>query len=94
MRKLRPSSLITWAFASDKKTRHCNPTLATIGSLTSEGHAMQERYAHDTRVQHLLGEPEKHRMCLCMGMATQECKAEYAYESVRQLKAAGIDIIW
>lgn len=55
---------------------------------------MQEAYAHDSRVQPLLGDAEKHRMCLCMSMATDECKVEYAYESVRQLKAAGIDIIW
>lgn len=55
---------------------------------------MQEAYAHDPRVQPLIGESEKHRLCLCMNMATKECKAEHAYESVRQLKAAGIDIIW
>jgi hypothetical protein len=73
---------------------HCNPTLAAIGSLTAEGHEMQEAYAHDVRVQHLLGDAEKHKMCLCMSMATEECRAEYAYESVRRLKAAGIDIIW
>ncbi|KAK5138147.1 hypothetical protein LTR08_004842 [Meristemomyces frigidus] len=34
----------------------CNPTLACQGSCTTEGKAMQERLAHDPRVQHLLGE--------------------------------------
>lgn len=33
-------------------------------------------------------------MCLCMSMATEECKVEYAYETVRQLKAAGVDVVW
>lgn len=55
---------------------------------------MQEAYAHDARVQFVLGAEEKHRMCLCMSMATEDCRVEYAYESVRQLKAAGVDIVW
>lgn len=65
-----------------------------MGSLTKEGHAEQEGYAHDPRVQQLLGEAEKHRLCMCMGMANETSKAAYAYDSVRQLKAAGIDIVW
>lgn len=73
---------------------HCNPTLAAIGSLTTEGHKAQEAFAHDERVQGLLGEAEKQRLCMCMAMGNDESKLENAYESVRQLKAAGIDIVW
>ncbi|GAB7351944.1 hypothetical protein MBLNU459_g2480t1 [Dothideomycetes sp. NU459] len=72
---------------------HCNPTLATIGSLTKEGLHAQETFAHDKRVQGLLGEAERKRLCMCMGMGNDESKVENAYESVRQLKAAGIDIV-
>ncbi|KAL1297012.1 hypothetical protein AAFC00_004606 [Neodothiora populina] len=72
---------------------HCNPTLAAIGSLTQEGRALQEQYAHDPRVQSLLGESEKARLCQCMSMAAEGCTVENAYESVRQLKAAGVDIV-
>lgn len=74
---------------------HCNPTLATIGSLTAEGKQMQEKYAHDPRVTELLvGEDAAERLCMCMTFAQKAgASVEYAYESVRQLKAAGIDIV-
>jgi len=71
-----------------------NPTLAAIGSLTTEGKATAERFAHDKRVEGKIGEQELGRLCMCMNFKAETSKVEYAYESVRQLKAAGIDIIW
>lgn len=74
---------------------YCNPTLVAMGSLTTEGQAMQEGYARDERVAGLLGEAERERLCACMGMARREGNSvEYAYESVRVLKGAGIDVVW
>jgi hypothetical protein len=71
-----------------------NPTLAAIGSLTTEGKKLQERFAHDERVKHLIGEKEVENMCKCMAMMTPSAKVEYAYESVKMLRKEGIDILW
>jgi hypothetical protein len=71
-----------------------NPTLAAIGSLTTEGKKLAEKYAHDPRADGRLGEAERARMCKCMDFKKEGSSVEHAYESVRQLKAAGIDIVW
>jgi hypothetical protein len=71
-----------------------NPTLATMGSLTGEGRELQDRFAHDPRVKGLIAESEINNLCNCMGFAAQHGKVEYAYESVRMLKDAGVDILW
>lgn len=71
-----------------------NPTLATMGSLTGEGRALQDRFAHDPRVQGLIGAQEVGNLCNCMGFAAQYGKLEFAYESVRMLRDAGVDILW
>ena len=70
-----------------------NPTLATIGSLTTEGEELQHKFAHDKRIEGLIGEKEIGNLCHCMAMAKNNAKVEYAYESVKMLKEAGIDII-
>ncbi|XXH02015.1 hypothetical protein Hte_008380 [Hypoxylon texense] len=72
---------------------HCNPTLATIGSLTTEGLKEQEAYAHDPRVQKLTSLEGQKRLCACMGFGNDKSKVENAYQSVREMKAAGIDVI-
>ncbi|KAF2475371.1 uncharacterized protein BDR25DRAFT_254300 [Lindgomyces ingoldianus] len=79
--------------AYKKNNAWLNPTLAAIGSLTTEGQDIQERFAHDTRVEGLIGEKEKGQLCKCMAFAVKTGKAEYAYESVRMLRKAGIDIV-
>jgi imidazolonepropionase-like amidohydrolase len=72
-----------------------NPTLAAVGSLTSEGKELAEKFAHDPRVgEELLGPEERERMCQCLNFTKEGSKVEYAYESVRLLKKNGIDIIW
>jgi imidazolonepropionase-like amidohydrolase len=81
--------------AYKKNNAWLNPTLAAIGSLTTEGKAIQERFAHDPRVKGLIGDEAITSLCNCMGFAAQSgAKAEYAYESVRMLRKAGIDIVW
>jgi hypothetical protein len=80
--------------AYKRNNAHLNPTLAALGSLTKEGKETQEKFAHDPRVQHLLPEEARHRVCACMSMCKVEgATVEYAYETVRQLKAAGVDIL-
>lgn len=71
----------------------CNPTLAAIGSLTTEGAALQHQFAHDPRVQHLISEHRRGNMCACMSFAAQHGKVDHAYASVRALRDAGIDIL-
>lgn len=80
--------------AYKKNNAWLNPTLATMGSLTGEGIERQKRFAHDPRVKELIGEAEVNNLCNCMGFAAQTSKVEYAYESVRALRKAGIDIVW
>ncbi|KAJ4361707.1 hypothetical protein N0V95_001600 [Ascochyta clinopodiicola] len=71
----------------------CNPTLAAMGSLTTEGADLQHRFAHDPRVQHLISADKRGNMCQCMAFAAQHGKVTYAYESVRALRAAGVDVL-
>jgi len=80
--------------AYKKNGAHCNPTLACMGSGTTEGQKTQEKFAHDPRVQRLLGKAERERMCMCMSFAKDTGgKVENAYESVRHLKKAGVPIL-
>lgn len=79
--------------AYKKNNAWCNPTLAAIGSLTTEGAALQHKFAHDPRVQHLLTEDKRGNMCACMSFAAQRGKAEHAYASVKAMRQAGVDIL-
>ncbi|KAJ4991605.1 amidohydrolase [Stagonosporopsis vannaccii] len=79
--------------AYKKNNAWCNPTLAAMGSLTSEGAALQHRFAHDPRVAGLLSDAKRGNMCACMSFAAQHGKVAHAYASVRALRAAGIDIL-
>lgn len=63
-----------------------------MGSLTAEGVDLQHRFAHDLRVKGLIGEDRVGNMCRCMGFADKG-KVEFAYQGVRALKDAGIDIL-
>lgn len=81
--------------AYKKNDAHLNPTLATMGSGTTEGKAMQERFAHDPRMKKLIGEAERERMCQCMGfMKAAGASQKNAFETVKRLKAEGVEILW
>lgn len=80
--------------AYKKNNAWLNPTLAAIGSLTTEGKNLQHQFAHDPRVEGLIGEKEIGSLCNCMSFSANHGKVEHAYESVRMLKNAGIDIVW
>ena len=80
--------------AYKRNDAHLNPTLAAMGSLTTEGKELQEKFAHDPRIEHLLPEDARDRVCACMSMAKLPgASVDHAYEAVRQLKAAGVDIV-
>lgn len=80
--------------AYKKNNAWLNPTLACMGSLTTEGKELQHRFAHDPRVKALLDDDRVANLCACMAFAAERGKVEYAYQSVKALKAAGIDILW
>ena len=71
----------------------CIPTLLVHGSLTGEGAPIAASFANDPRAVGKIADAEKANMCNCIGFGAHKCKVENAYESVRQLKAAGIDIL-
>lgn len=81
--------------AFERNNSFCNPTLTVIGSNTTEGKAMQERYAHDPRVQDLLVDGERESMCQCIAMTSRsEGSLRFAIETVKKLKENGIDVLW
>ena len=81
--------------AYKRNNAHCNPTLCAMGSGTQEGKATQEKFAHDPRVAHMIGTGEQERMCMCMAFAKGAgATFENAFETVRQLKKEGIEILW
>ena len=65
-----------------------------MGSLTAEGEGLQQKFAHDPRVEGLIGEAGVGNMCRCMGFAKEKGKLEYTYQGVKALREAGIDILW
>lgn len=70
------------------------PTLLVHGSITGEGAPVAASFANDPRAVGKISNDDKANMCECLKFAAQTCKVENAYESVRQLKAAGIDVLW
>jgi imidazolonepropionase-like amidohydrolase len=71
-----------------------NPTLIVIGSLTGESAAIVEQFSKDERVLSRVSTDDVPLMHKCMHMKSPNAKWEYAIDSVRQLKAAGVDILW
>lgn len=81
--------------AFQKRGAFCIPTLAVIGSNTEEGLEIQKKYAHDPRAQYLLAEGGAERMCQCLAMTKRsDGSLGYAFDTVRSLKEAGVDILW
>ncbi|KAK1089607.1 hypothetical protein LTR48_000367 [Friedmanniomyces endolithicus] len=73
---------------------HCNPTLATMASTTAEGRELQVQFAQDARVQSLIGSVERERKCSCTKIAVgQSMTCENAFETVRQMRVAGITVL-
>jgi imidazolonepropionase-like amidohydrolase len=80
--------------AYKKNNAWVNPTLAAIGSLTTEGKELQHKFAHDPRTKGKISEERVGNMCQCMEFAAKHGKVAYAYDTLKALRAAGIDILW
>ncbi|KAJ9608966.1 hypothetical protein H2200_006737 [Cladophialophora chaetospira] len=70
-----------------------NPTLAAVGSLTCESKDIVQRFSEDPRVKRRVSDGDVELMHHCLHMKSPGARWEYAIDSVRQLKRAGIDII-
>ena len=70
------------------------PTLAATGSMTTDGMEHQKKVADDLQAKGLLDDEEHQRLCACMATCQDRGKLEYAINSVKVLKDAGIDIVW
>lgn len=78
-----------------KTNSFCIPTLTVIGSCTAESRTMQESYAQDPRVQKLLVEGGRQKLCQCSAMTSaNDGSLRNGVETVRRLKGAGVDIVW
>ncbi|KPM37682.1 hypothetical protein AK830_g8891 [Neonectria ditissima] len=79
--------------AYKRNNSFCVPTLVVVTSLT--GHEVDGAKEHVER--DLAGKVmrEELKMCYCqrLMMATEGCNVQFAYETVKMLKEAGIDII-
>ena len=71
-----------------------NPTLVAAGSLTCESKEMVKSFSEDERVKSRVSTADVELMHHCLHMKSPGVKWEYAIDSVRQLKAAGVKIIW
>lgn len=71
-----------------------NPTLACAGALTGESLDIFKQFSEDERVKNKLSTGDIELMHHCLHLKAPGAKWEYAINSVRQLRAAGIDIIW
>lgn len=80
--------------AYKKNNAWLNPTLAAVGSLTTEGKELQHKYAHDPRISGLIDDAKIGNMCACMAFGVGHGSVEHAYESVKMLRKAGINILW
>ena len=68
------------------------PTLTAVNSML--GLRSCNEFAEDPRAISKLADMSK--LCLCehMSIALPYCNVQYAYDSVRALKSAGIDVVW
>lgn len=71
-----------------------NPTLVAAGSLTGESIDVIESFSKDPRVVSRISQTDEKLMHSCLHMRAEQAKWEYAIDSVRQLKAAGVPIVW
>ena len=68
------------------------PTLVVDASLTGEEQELRDRFAAKATPQQL--KPDvKENMCKCLGLGVPGATVKNAYETVKKLKAAGIDIV-
>ena len=68
------------------------PTLVVDASLTGEEQELRDRFAAKATPQQLTPDV-KENMCKCLGLGVPGATVKNAYETVKKLRAAGIDIV-
>ena len=68
------------------------PTLTAVNSMI--GLRSSNEFAEDPRAISKLAESTKACLCDHMSIALPYCDVQYAYDCVRALKTAGVDIVW
>lgn len=79
--------------AYEKNRSFCVPALVVVATLTGEEVEGSKELVGRDGVRGLLGEEGRSCFCGRMMMAREGCKIEFAYETVRMLKAGGVDIV-
>lgn len=69
------------------------PTLSIISSLTDEEHEIRREFAAIAEKKGLCDESSRSLLLQTVSASAPESKLEYAYETVRALHAAGVDIV-
>ena len=68
------------------------PTLVVDASMTGEEQELRDKFASKATPQQLTPEV-KENMCKCLGLGVPGSTIKNAYETIKKLRAAGIDII-
>jgi imidazolonepropionase-like amidohydrolase len=68
------------------------PTLVVVASLTGEEQELRERFAAKATPQQLTPHV-KENMCKCLGLGVPGATVKNSYETIKKLRAAGIDIV-
>lgn len=68
------------------------PTLVVCASLTGEEQELRDRFAAKAAPQQLTVDV-KENMCQCLSLGVPGATVKHSYESIKKLKAAGIDIV-
>jgi imidazolonepropionase-like amidohydrolase len=68
------------------------PTLAVCASITGEEQELRDRFAAKATPQQLTADV-KENMCKCLDLGVPGATVKNAYETIKKLKAAGIDIV-
>jgi imidazolonepropionase-like amidohydrolase len=68
------------------------PTLVVNSSLTGEEQELRDRFAAKATPQQL-APPVKENMCKCLALGVPGSTVQNAYETIKKLRAAGIDIV-
>jgi imidazolonepropionase-like amidohydrolase len=71
-----------------------SPTLAAAGLLTCESKEVMTRFSQDPRITQRASTADVQLMHHCLHLKSADARWEYAIDGARQLKAAGVDIIW
>ena len=68
------------------------PTLTAISSMMGLG--TSKDWANAQSNGEFLTESSRHSLCDCMKISRPGCSVQFAYDSIKDLKANGIDIVW